>query len=59
MGQANVLRWVDAILPLLDDGDPLGVEGFATHQLPLEDGPWAYKSFQAKEDGMVKTLLLP
>ncbi|KUL38862.1 molecular chaperone GroES [Streptomyces sp. NRRL F-4489] len=59
MGQANVRRWVDDILPLLTDEDPLGVEGFATHQLPLEDGPDAYRTFQAKEDGMIKTLLRP
>ena len=38
MGQANVRRWVDDILPLLDDDDPLGVEDFATHHLPLERG---------------------
>ena len=28
MGQANVKRWVDDILPLLTDDDPLGVESF-------------------------------
>lgn len=59
MGQANVRRWVDDILPLLTDADPLGVEGFATHTLPLEKGPEAYATFQAKRDGMVKTLLKP
>jgi threonine dehydrogenase-like Zn-dependent dehydrogenase len=59
MGQANVRRWVDDILPLLVDDDPLGVDSFATHRLPLEDGPAAYATFQAKEDGMVKTLLVP
>ncbi|WP_274564049.1 zinc-dependent alcohol dehydrogenase [Streptomyces spiramyceticus] len=59
MGQANVKRWVDDILPLLDDTDPLGVEGFATHTMPLADGPRAYEMFQAKEDGMIKTLLKP
>jgi len=38
MGQANVKRWVDDILPLVtDDSDPLGVESFATHRLPLGD----------------------
>ena len=26
MGQANVRRWVDDILPLLTDDDPLGVD---------------------------------
>ena len=39
MGQANVHRWVDDILPLLIDGDPLRVEQFATHHVPLDDAP--------------------
>ncbi|MER6119382.1 alcohol dehydrogenase catalytic domain-containing protein [Streptomyces sp. NPDC001743] len=59
MGQANVRRWVPDILPLLTDEDPLGVDGFATHHLPLDDGPKAYETFQKKADGMVKTLLRP
>jgi threonine dehydrogenase-like Zn-dependent dehydrogenase len=59
MGQANVHRWVPEILPLLTDGDPLGTTSFATHRLPLEAGPAAYRTFQRKQDGMVKTLLQP
>ena len=59
MGQANVRRWVDDIMPLLADGDPLGVEGFATHKLPLSEAPRAYEIFQKKEDGAVKILLQP
>jgi len=59
MGQANVRRWVDDIMPLLLDGDPLGVDDFATHRLPLEQGPEAYEMFQAKRDGAVKVLLQP
>jgi threonine dehydrogenase-like Zn-dependent dehydrogenase len=59
MGQANVKRWVDAIMPLLMDGDPLGVEDFHTHRLPLEQGPEAYEKFQKKQDGVVKVLLTP
>ncbi|MFE9636163.1 alcohol dehydrogenase catalytic domain-containing protein [Streptomyces sp. NPDC006463] len=59
MGQANVHRWVDDLLPLLTDGDPLGVEGFATHHLPLDDAPQAYADFQAKRDNMVKALFHP
>ncbi|MEV7425890.1 MULTISPECIES: zinc-dependent alcohol dehydrogenase [unclassified Streptomyces] len=59
MGQANVKRWVDDILPLLNEEDVLGVDGFATHTLPLEEGPQAYKTFQAKQDGMIKTVLTP
>ncbi|MFG2590039.1 alcohol dehydrogenase catalytic domain-containing protein [Streptomyces sp. NBC_01166] len=59
MGQANVRNWVPDLLPLLVDDDPLGVDGFATHHLPLADGPKAYETFQQKADGMVKTLLRP
>ncbi|MDQ4131888.1 MAG: alcohol dehydrogenase catalytic domain-containing protein, partial [Actinomycetota bacterium] len=59
MGQANVWRWVPEILPLLTDGDPLGTEGFATHQLPLDQAPEAYDTFQKKEDGAIKILLKP
>ncbi len=60
MGQANVKRWIDEIMPLLeDDGDPLGVESLATHKLRLEDAPRAYDMFQNKEDGAIKILLQP
>jgi len=59
MGQANVKHWVDDIMPLLTDGDPLGVESFATHRLPLEEGPRGYEIFQKKQDGAIKVLLQP
>jgi threonine dehydrogenase-like Zn-dependent dehydrogenase len=59
MGQANVKRWIDDILPLLDDGDPLGVDSFATHHVPLEEAPQSYETFQKKQDGAVKILLQP
>ena len=59
MGQANVKRWAPEILPLLTDDDPLGVERFATHHLPLAEGPDAYARFQKKEDGTVKVVLDP
>ncbi|MFD9304822.1 zinc-dependent alcohol dehydrogenase [Streptomyces sp. NPDC060048] len=59
MGQANVWRWVDDLLPLLTDADPLGVEDFATHRLPLTEAPEAYEMFQKKQDGAVKILFSP
>jgi len=59
MGQANVRRWVDDILPLLDDADPLGVDDFATHHLPLDVAPDAYQMFQDKTDGAVKVVFQP
>jgi threonine dehydrogenase-like Zn-dependent dehydrogenase len=59
MGQANVKRWVDDIMPLLTDDDPLGVDSFATHVLPLDRAPHAYEIFQKKQDGAVKVILKP
>jgi threonine dehydrogenase-like Zn-dependent dehydrogenase len=59
MGQANVKRWVDDIMPLLTDDDPLGVDTFATHVLPLDQAPHAYEIFQKKQDGAVKITLKP
>jgi threonine dehydrogenase-like Zn-dependent dehydrogenase len=58
-GQANVKAWVDDIMPLLADGDPLGVDSFATHHLPLSEAPNAYELFQKKEQGMVKVVFNP
>ncbi len=59
MGQANVRRWVDQIMPLLQDGDPLAVDDLATHKLPLDQAPHAYEIFQKKQDGAIKILLQP
>jgi threonine dehydrogenase-like Zn-dependent dehydrogenase len=59
MGQANVRRWVDDILPLLVEEDVLGVDDFATHRLPLSQAPQAYDMFQKKQDGVVKVLFRP
>jgi threonine dehydrogenase-like Zn-dependent dehydrogenase len=59
MGQANVLRWVPEIMPLLLDGDPLRTDSFASHHLPLSEAPAAYENFQKKEDGSFKVVLQP
>jgi threonine dehydrogenase-like Zn-dependent dehydrogenase len=59
MGQANVWRWVPDILPILTEGDPLGVDEFATHRVPLEQAPQAYSDFRQKKNGTVKVLLQP
>jgi threonine dehydrogenase-like Zn-dependent dehydrogenase len=59
MGQCNVKRWIDEIMPLLSDEDPLGVDTFATHRLSLDDAPEAYKAFQEKRDGHIKVQLKP
>jgi threonine dehydrogenase-like Zn-dependent dehydrogenase len=60
MGQANVKRWIDDIMPLVSgDDDPLGVESFATHRIPLDEAPGAYERFQKKQDNTFKVLLAP
>jgi threonine dehydrogenase-like Zn-dependent dehydrogenase len=59
MGQANVRRWTDEIIPYLTDEDPLGVDDFATHRLPLSEAPHAYEMFQKKRQGAVKVLMTP
>jgi threonine dehydrogenase-like Zn-dependent dehydrogenase len=60
MGQANVKRWIDQLMPLvIEEDDPLGVEDLASHKLPLEQAPHAYEIFQKKQDGAIKILLQP
>ncbi|MDT4931995.1 MAG: hypothetical protein QOF92_4862 [Pseudonocardiales bacterium] len=59
MGQANVKRWVDDIMPLLNDEDVLGVDTFATHRIPLADAARAYETFQKKRNGAVKFVMTP
>jgi threonine dehydrogenase-like Zn-dependent dehydrogenase len=59
MGQANVRHWIEDILPLLSDEDPLGVEDLKTHEMPLDDAPLGYEIFQKKQDGAIKVVLKP
>jgi threonine dehydrogenase-like Zn-dependent dehydrogenase len=59
MGQCHVHRWIDEIMPLLTDADPLGVEDLRTHRLPLAEAPHGYEIFQKKEDHCIKVVLNP
>jgi len=59
MGQANVRRWTDDLMPLLVDGDPLGVDRFASHHVGLDKAPQAYDAFQKKADGTFKVVFRP
>ena len=59
-GQANVLRWMPDLVPLVEDpADPLGVLDLRTHRVPLEDAAAAYSMFQHKQDGCIKVVLDP
>jgi threonine dehydrogenase-like Zn-dependent dehydrogenase len=60
MGQCNVKRWIDDLMPLVEDlSDPLGVMDLMTHDAPLEDAPALYETFQRKDDGCIKVVLRP
>jgi threonine dehydrogenase-like Zn-dependent dehydrogenase len=60
MGQCNVKRWIDDLLPLVEDpADPLGVDDLVTHTVPLEQAPEFYRVFKEKEDGCIKVVLKP
>lgn len=60
MGQANVQALNHDLLTLvLDDADPLGLAGFSTRVVPLEDAATAYEEFQRKEAGAVKVMFRP
>ena len=59
MGQANIRNWVDDIMPLLIDEDPLGVDSFATHRMPLSEASNAYDMFRHKRDGACKIVFTP
>jgi len=59
MGQANVHAYVDDIMPLLTDEDPLGTQDLKTHEMPLQDAPLGYEIFQKKQDGAIKCILKP
>jgi threonine dehydrogenase-like Zn-dependent dehydrogenase len=60
MGQAHVRRWIDDLMPMVSsDSDPLGLQDFATHRLPLEQAPHGYEIFRNKTDGCLKVVLQP
>lgn len=60
MGQCHVKRWVDEIMPAIeDDADPLGTRDMTTHHMPLEQAPHGYEIFQKKQDGCIKVVLNP
>ena len=60
MGQCNVRRWTEDLLPLVEsDADPLGVMDLVTHEASLSEAPAMYEKFQKKQDGCIKVVLKP
>jgi threonine dehydrogenase-like Zn-dependent dehydrogenase len=60
MGQCNVQRWRDELMPLVEDAaDPLGTMDLVTHEVPLDRAPEMYRTFRDKEDGCIKVVIHP
>lgn len=60
MGQANVRNWTDELLTHLGgDIEPFGVDALATHHLPLEEAPEAYRHLRDRDPGWLKVVLNP
>jgi len=60
MGQCNVQKWMDTLMPLVEDPtDPLGTEDLVTHPVPLSEAAAMYDVFKNKEDGCIKVVLKP
>jgi len=60
MGQCNVQRWMDTLIPLVEDpADPLGTMDLVTHPVPLAEAPAMYELFKQKDDGCIKVVLKP
>ena len=60
MGQCNVQKWTETLMPLVEDPtDPLGTEDLVTHPVPLEQAAEMYDLFKTKGDGCIKVVLKP
>lgn len=57
-GQAIVHPRIDMLLSLVREGK-LTAADIVTHRMKLSEGPRAYKMFNEKSDGMIKTILTP
>jgi len=58
IGICSPARWWPALVPLVQQGR-LGVERNITHRLPLAEGAAAYRLFDQRSDGVLKTVLTP
>jgi len=60
MGQANVKRWIDDLMPLVtNESVPLAVSDLTTHRVLLAEAPEAYAMFLRKQDGAIKVVFAP
>lgn len=57
-GQTHVMRYLQPLLSKIENGE-IDPSFIITHNLPLAEGPAAYKTFRNKEDGCIKVVLKP
>ena len=57
MGQANVKRWVDDIMPLPDRRATRSASTLRDPPAAAAEAPHAYEIFQKKQDGAIKIVL--
>jgi len=58
IGGCSVQSFWPELVPLIQSGR-LHPERFVTHEMPLEDGPKAYRMFANREEGALKFVLTP
>ena len=58
VGRCPARRMAQQLLPLVQSKD-LGLSAILTHRLSLDDGVEAYRIFDEKLDGCIKTVLNP
>lgn len=58
MGQASVIHLLPELYSMLQKGT-FDASGIITHRYSLKNGADAYRLFQSREDGCIKTILLP
>ena len=59
MGQANLKKWVDDLMPLRTADDQLGVDTFATHTSPQDEATQPTTSSKKKKVSAVKLVARP
>ncbi len=58
MGQCPAHKYVDKILKLIEN-NKFDATDIITHRLPLDEGEYAYRIFDFKEDNCIKVVLKP
>jgi threonine dehydrogenase-like Zn-dependent dehydrogenase len=58
IGLCSVMEYWHELIPMIQNGK-LHPERMITHEMSLSDGAEAYRMFNARENGVIKTTLTP